>query len=384
MADELGLSAFRRCHGKTASIAGMLREQPMTERILIVEDNPVEAQEISSFLEAAGYELEIAEDAEKGFRRLSSGQMDLLLCDVHLPGKNGFDLCRQVRRHDTLKHLPIIIMTRFSDPLNVLRGLECGADGFLSKGQSPRMVVERVRRVLQRRHREAPGRAEPERVVFLQTEFHLSATRQQLLENLLTGFEDIVAVHELYERETRARSAAQKSLNDLTSVHETLWQSIPLSVAQKTLDGRYSSVNRHFCQFVGKSTGDILGKVAGDLFPTKVADRLERLHRRSVATNRSVESIETLQNRNGEEVRVQVREVPIHDARGGVTGILGVFWEVSDSTRSGEQLRPPLLALEKRDKEQTRHVQECAAPLAEKCTELEPSSAGLATMFVDL
>src|SRR5688572_8898236 len=106
-------------------------------RVLIVEDSPTQAQQLALLLEDAGFEVETAPDADRGFERLARGSLDLVLSDLLLPGDSGFDLCRRIKEDPRYRHIPVVVHTSEADPANVLRGLEAGADGFMTKGREP-------------------------------------------------------------------------------------------------------------------------------------------------------------------------------------------------------------------------------------------------------
>ncbi len=167
-------------------------------RILIVEDSPTQAVQMALLLEEAGFAVESAPDAERGFERLLREPFDLLLSDLLLPGDSGFDLCRRVKAEPRLRHLPVVVLTSQADPINVLRGLEAGADGFMTKDREPAEILGRIRRTLERcaPHPDGDGRT---RVVFLDGQFEVSAGREQLLNVLLSAFEDVVHINQKYE-----------------------------------------------------------------------------------------------------------------------------------------------------------------------------------------
>src|SRR3954467_10730758 len=96
-------------------------------RILVVEDSPPQARELAFILEDAGFEVETAPDAERGFERLAVGRFDAVVSDRVLPGASGFDLCRRIKADPVCRGTPVVVLTSQTDPVNVLRGLEAGA-----------------------------------------------------------------------------------------------------------------------------------------------------------------------------------------------------------------------------------------------------------------
>jgi signal transduction histidine kinase len=166
-------------------------------RLLLVEDSPTQAAELSFVLEDAGFEVEIAGDAERGWKSISAASPAAIVTDLVLPGESGFDLCRRVKADPRTRSVPVIVLTGESDPVNVLRGLEAGADGFMTKDHSPEAIVERIRRTI-RHTADAAGAPEiaVRRVDFLGQVFELRATREQLLNVVLGAFEDGIRLNE--------------------------------------------------------------------------------------------------------------------------------------------------------------------------------------------
>src|SRR5262249_41856181 len=102
-------------------------------RVMVVEDSPTQAQQMAFIFEDAGFTVVTAPDAETGFARLQQEPFDVVLSDLHLPGDSGFDLCRRLKGDVRLRATPIVVCTSEADPLNVMRGIEAGADGFITK-----------------------------------------------------------------------------------------------------------------------------------------------------------------------------------------------------------------------------------------------------------
>jgi DNA-binding response OmpR family regulator len=117
-------------------------------RILVVEDEPTIAIGLQDDLELEGYEVEVVSDGGAAVRRGLEGSFDLILLDIMLPEKNGFTVCRELRRSG--KQIPIIMLTARGQEQDKLTGLELGADDYITKPFSPREVLARVKAVLRR------------------------------------------------------------------------------------------------------------------------------------------------------------------------------------------------------------------------------------------
>jgi CheY-like chemotaxis protein len=181
-------------------------------RVLVVEDSPTQAQATALILHEAGFAVDIAPNAEQALARLSADRFDLVLSDLMLPGASGFDLCRRIKADPQLGSIPVVVLTSQADPVNVLRGLEAGADGFMTKDREPAEVVARIHRVLGQ-HTGSTSAAPPICVEFLNQQFELAAGREQLLNVLLAAFGDVVHLNEQYRSEITQRRKIEAELH---------------------------------------------------------------------------------------------------------------------------------------------------------------------------
>lgn len=121
----------------------------MSGRILIVEDEPALVLTLGDRLRSEGYEFEVAEDGEAGARRAREGSFDLVLLDVGLPGKSGFDVLRDMRQQRVTT--PVIMLTARGQVVDRVLGLKLGADDYLAKPFEMMELVARIEAVLRRR-----------------------------------------------------------------------------------------------------------------------------------------------------------------------------------------------------------------------------------------
>jgi two-component system alkaline phosphatase synthesis response regulator PhoP len=121
----------------------------MKARVLIVEDEPVLVLTLTDRLRAEGYEVESADNGESGFRRALEGSFDLILLDIALPGRNGFDVLRDLRqqRVDT----PVLMLTARGQVVDRVLGLKLGADDYVPKPFDTMELLARMEAVLRRR-----------------------------------------------------------------------------------------------------------------------------------------------------------------------------------------------------------------------------------------
>ncbi|MGA7802232.1 MAG: phosphate regulon transcriptional regulator PhoB [Gammaproteobacteria bacterium] len=118
--------------------------------ILIVEDEPAIREMVGFALERAGFGWQEAEDAAGAQARIADRAPDLILLDWMLPGTSGIDLARRLKRDELTDQIPIIMLTARGEEEDKVRGLEVGADDYITKPFSPRELVARIRAVLRR------------------------------------------------------------------------------------------------------------------------------------------------------------------------------------------------------------------------------------------
>ncbi len=124
----------------------------MSKRILLVEDEPGLVLTLSDLFAAEGYEVESAQEGNLGLEMASDSRFDLVILDVMLPGKSGFDICREVRAHGV--DVPILMLTARSQVIDKVVGLKLGADDYLCKPFDPAELVARVEALLRRVHKD--------------------------------------------------------------------------------------------------------------------------------------------------------------------------------------------------------------------------------------
>jgi DNA-binding response OmpR family regulator len=123
-------------------------------RILVVEDDSAIAMGLEDDLTLEGYEIEIAKDGQTGTARARDGDFDLVLLDVMLPKKDGFEVCRELRRGGC--KIPIIMLTAKTHDAEKVLGLEVGADDYVTKPFSPAELRARIKAVLRRTVNDTP------------------------------------------------------------------------------------------------------------------------------------------------------------------------------------------------------------------------------------
>ena len=115
------------------------------KKILIVEDEDSIAELIEFNVQKNGFKTARTDSAEKALKILENGDCDLILLDLMLAGMDGLDFCKIFRQDKSLKQIPIIILTARSEDADIVSGLEFGANDYITKPFSPRVLIARIK-----------------------------------------------------------------------------------------------------------------------------------------------------------------------------------------------------------------------------------------------
>lgn len=105
----------------------------MSKRILIVDDEEVIRKFLKIHLSKLGYEVTEAEDGEKAIEKIGGGKFDLIICDVMMPKKSGWEVIKEVKSNPELNEIPIILLTAKNDDVDMFKGYELGANYYMTK-----------------------------------------------------------------------------------------------------------------------------------------------------------------------------------------------------------------------------------------------------------
>ncbi len=120
----------------------------MSRKILVVEDEPNIVDSLSFLMKRAGFEVLIARDGDTAIRMMQSRPADLVLLDVMLPRRDGFEVCREIRANPDWKSVRIIMLTARGRDLDRRKGLQLGADDYVTKPFSTHDIIARVQKLL--------------------------------------------------------------------------------------------------------------------------------------------------------------------------------------------------------------------------------------------
>lgn len=205
-----------------------MKSNPDTSlHILIVEDNRTQAEYLRHLLEKRGHQVTVSQNGFEALERIEEKRPDIILTDVMMPDMDGYTLCKTVKQHEKFHDIPVILVTHLYSPVDVIKGLEAGADNFIIKPYDPEYIFSRITGIMQAKNH--PGTQEPVQpldVVFSSEVHTIASSRMQILNILLSTYETAVKnnseLQVAHERLHYTNAQLQKLIEDLEQTNESL------------------------------------------------------------------------------------------------------------------------------------------------------------------
>jgi PAS domain S-box-containing protein/diguanylate cyclase (GGDEF)-like protein len=206
--------------------------------ILIAEDSPTQAEKLCSLLEGHGYTVATAPDGKQALVAARGRKPTLVISDVMMPEMDGFELCREIKRDEQLKDIPVILLTSLSDVQDIMKGLECGADNFIRKPYEERYLLARVDYLLMNRELRKSQKMRMGVEIYLGGQRHfITAEQQQIVDLLISVYEEAVHINEELKVRQRELAHSNRSLNGLYRIAEGLNRAVnEREVCEKALE----------------------------------------------------------------------------------------------------------------------------------------------------
>jgi PAS domain S-box-containing protein len=228
-----------------------------------VEDSATQAEALRSLLEEEGYEVTVARSGEAALDCFAVGSFDLVLSDIVMPGMSGFDLCRRVKADPRGRNVPFVLLTSLTDPMDIVRGLECGADNYITKPYDREPLLARLRHVQDvRRLRRDAKTSLGVSVRFLGKELAITSEKEQILDLFISSVEDVVHANEALQRSRAELAQAHAQLAEYaerkthearisTERYRTLLQNASDAIFVLDPQGRILELNRRAADLLG-------------------------------------------------------------------------------------------------------------------------------------
>ena len=166
--------------------------------ILIVEEDLIQSEQLKHILEQHEHEVSVEHNAQLALASIRRRKPQIVISAVLLPEIDGYALCREIKADENLKDIPVILLTSLSDAKDIIRGIECGADNFITKPYDEELLMSRIEYiVLNRELRVGSGTQTGLDIIFNGDKHFITPERQQMVDLLISTYE--VAMHKNFE-----------------------------------------------------------------------------------------------------------------------------------------------------------------------------------------
>ncbi len=313
----------------------------------MVEDSPTQAERLRLLLEGEGYQVEVAGNGRKGLERVQAGRPDLVISDVVMPEMDGYELCRAVKSRERTKRISFVMLTDRRAPSDILRGLEAGADNFITKPFEDEYLLERVGRIFEHLQVKQKGHLDVEvNLRVAGRELTISVDKAQIIELLFATLEETSRLNSQLEESRRAveeharglEAKVQERTRELQETNQTLRaliQASPLGIIVIQSDGIVKLWNPAAERIFGWVEGEVVGRPS-PIVPEDKREEFQAL----VARGRRGEAIAGLdiqrQRKDGSLVDVRMYTAPLRDATGSIYADMTIYEDITERKRAEE------------------------------------------------
>lgn len=206
-----------------------------TASLLIVEDSRIQAKILYDKLVAAGYEVRAAENGQVGLDLIRERRPTLVISDIEMPKMTGYELCSAVKSDPDLRTIPFILLSTLSDPQDIIKGLHCGADNYVTKPYDPDFLISRIESLL-----DTPLAEEDQEqrldVTLAGNRYSVKAGRQQVLNLLVSTFENAVEKNNELVRSNEELTVAKDQLTSSNHQLEKLNEQLEVTNSRMKRD----------------------------------------------------------------------------------------------------------------------------------------------------
>ncbi|HBA88570.1 MAG TPA: hypothetical protein DCZ75_11500 [Geobacter sp.] len=329
--------------------------------VLIVEDSPVQVEVLNRMLTREGYRTAVANNGAEGLTLAQTLKPSLILSDIVMPGMDGYRMCRELKDTGSLRDIPVVLLTQLYEPEEIIRGLESGADAYMTKTVCDDLFMTKVRSLLDN---PIQFRNHPElKCISFEYEnkcYEVHSDRAQTLSFLISTYESAVwqnrelntvqrqlrTLNEMLEEtiddrtreltdEINERKQAQECLKESEQRFRTIFESNSDGlIALRIEDNKFYMCNRAICRMLGYGEDELLRLSIADIHPKDKLPHVIRQFERQIKGEISVAEDLPVKRKDGSVFYADVNTSPI--ILDGKTHIIGAFRDVTQRRKLQE------------------------------------------------
>ena len=337
------------------------------KRILLAEDSRSQAKILAETLEGDGYVVTLAEDGLAGLYKLMETKPQLVISDVWMPRMNGYEFCRTLKNDQDLRNIPVILLTSMSDVEDIVKGLEAGADYYITKPYDKNILLAKVATILSGAVPASTGDArmpveiktngkahsvllEPQKVVnfLLSTYENLLSQNRDLtqtkieLKKLNDHLEERVREKTGHlEKEIAERKKIQDALTESERRYRGIFENAVEGIFQSTPEGRFVNMNPAYVRMLGyKSLQEMLEGI-DDISTQYYVDPGDRDHFMEVLELQGIirEFEARVYKKDGSIIWTSVNASAVKDRKGDILYYEGIVEDITESKKTEDALK---------------------------------------------
>ncbi|MEO6392849.1 MAG: response regulator [Pyrinomonadaceae bacterium] len=336
--------------------------------ILIVQENEAEAEHLKHILEQHGHLVSIKLSGPAGLKHMRLTPPQIVISAVDMAEMDGYELCRQIKADEMLHDVPVILLTSLSDPKDIIRGLQCGTDDFITKPYDEDLLMSRIEYiVLNRELRVGAGTQTGLEIIFDGEKYTITPERQQMVDLLISTYETAVQKNIAFERvqgalnalndrleekvkertaelevETADRRAAELEVKEQHKFLLEVIDANPNLIFVKDEAGKYTLVNRKLSDLFGSSAAELIGKATEDFNQNReetscLADQDQQV--RQTGQPLFIPEMAMTDQRTGEVRWFQTTKTLLVPSNDKANQILGVATDITERKLAEKALR---------------------------------------------
>lgn len=247
----------------------------MALHILFAEENPVQGIILKRMLDSNGFTTEWAKNGKLAIEILSRFTPDIIISSVEMTAMDGYEFCKVVKSNDNFRSIPFILCSTLTDPADIIRGIEVGANGYITKPYEEKFLMYRLNSVLNN-PLPTPEASEPIRINYAGKDFMIQTDKMHILQLLLSIYENTVKQNkELLSTQIELQHNAHQLVKSLEESERLLNNILPARIADRLKSNgfvepeSFASVSVLFTDFKGFTD------VAESMTPKELVDQLD-------------------------------------------------------------------------------------------------------------